>query len=125
MFWWAQRYLHAEAHQPVALSQKEEAELAAKLEVLEEFAGKGESLPDAPREGNWDQEDRQDSDAYVELSESREIELTERELNALVAKNDPEMAKMVSFDLSHDLVSVRVRVPMDADVPIIKAAFAS
>lgn len=47
-----------------------------------------------------------------------EISLSEKELNALIAK-DSETAKRVAIDLADDLVSVKLLVPVDEDFPIL------
>jgi hypothetical protein len=44
---------------------------------------------------------------YSEENASREIRITEKELNALIAK-DEEAARRVAVDLSDDLVSIKV-----------------
>jgi len=52
---------------------------------------------------------------YTEEGASREIRLTERELNGLVA-NTPDIAERVAIDLSDDLVSVKQVLPVDDEV---------
>jgi hypothetical protein len=49
---------------------------------------------------------------------AREIALSERELNALLAKNT-DLARKLAIDLSGDLVSARLLVPVDPDFPIL------
>lgn len=119
-FWWAKRYLYAKEHQPVALSTEEQQTLETKLERLEQAAMGGEALPPAPPEGQGDLSGQEPgAEAYSEEGASREIELTERELNALIAKNDPEVAKNFAVDLSKDLVSLKVVLPMEEDAPFV------
>ena len=55
---------------------------------------------------------------YSEKDEDREITLSEKELNSIVAK-DPGVAKKVAIDLSDDLVSVKLLIPMEDDFPIL------
>ena len=55
---------------------------------------------------------------YAEQESDREIRLTERELNGLIAE-DPEIARYVAVDLAKDLVSVTLLVPMDHEVPVL------
>ena len=55
---------------------------------------------------------------YTEEGASREIRLTERELNGLVA-NTPDIAERVAIDLSDDLVSVKLVLPVDDEVPVL------
>ena len=59
-----------------------------------------------------------DPEPYSEEHAKREISLSEKELNALIAK-DPETAKRVAIDLADDLVSVKLLVPVDDDFPIL------
>ena len=51
-------------------------------------------------------------------SPSRRIQFSEKELNALLAKNT-DLADKVAIDLSHGLVSARILVPADPDLPFI------
>ena len=57
-------------------------------------------------------------EAYSEDESKREIQLSEKELNALIAK-DPETAQYVAVDLADNLVSVKLLVPMDQDFPVL------
>jgi hypothetical protein len=120
MFWWAKRYFYAKELAPVALSTEETQQLDRKLQRLEK-AAMGGDFPEAPSEGqvldNADQDPN--AEAYSEVGANREIELSERELNALIAKNDPDAAKHFAVDLSKDLVSLKVIVPVDDDAPIV------
>ena len=47
----------------------------------------------------------------------REIAFTEKELNGLLAKNT-DLARRLAIDLSDDLVSAKLLVPVDPDFPI-------
>ncbi|MEW8626058.1 MAG: hypothetical protein AB2551_09920, partial [Candidatus Thiodiazotropha sp.] len=58
------------------------------------------------------------AERYDEKNARREVFFTERELNGMVA-NNPEMAKKLAIDLSDDLVSARILVPVDPDFPIL------
>jgi hypothetical protein len=55
---------------------------------------------------------------YTENAGDREIRLTEREVNALLAK-DSELAKHVAVDLANDLVSVKLVVPVNNEMPLV------
>jgi len=57
-------------------------------------------------------------EAYSEEGAKREISLTEKELNALIAK-DPEVAQCVAIDLSDNLISIKMIVPIDKEVPVL------
>jgi len=55
---------------------------------------------------------------YTERGANRDIQLTEREVNALLA-SDPEMAKHIAVDLADDLVSVKLVVPVNKEMPVV------
>jgi hypothetical protein len=55
---------------------------------------------------------------YTEEGANRVIELTEKELNALLA-NDPEMAQRLAIDLSDNLASLNLLIPVEPDAPIL------
>lgn len=108
---WGKRNLYASRFSPVALGQKEREVLDAKLALLREK----ETVPEKPpaRAGK-----PLSPEPYTEEGASREIRLTERELNGLVA-NPPEIAEQVAIDLSDDLVSVKLVLPVDDEVPVL------
>ena len=53
---------------------------------------------------------------YRESNADREIRLTERELNGLLAKNT-DLAKKLAIDLSDDLASAKLLIPLDPELP--------
>ena len=53
---------------------------------------------------------------YVEDDSKRRIELTERELNALLAKNT-DLAEQLVVDLTDNLASIKLLVDLDPDFP--------
>ncbi|HSF11287.1 MAG TPA: hypothetical protein VLA60_17890, partial [Nitrospirales bacterium] len=55
---------------------------------------------------------------YSEIDGNREIQLTEREVNALIA-TDSYMARHVAVDMADDLVSVQLVVPIHHEMPIV------
>lgn len=55
---------------------------------------------------------------YSEANASREIEFSERELNALVARNT-DLANKLAIDLSENLVSANLLVDVDPDFPML------
>lgn len=120
-FWWYRHNIDASPFAPTRLSQREREVLQAKLAQLEEASGGAEDAGDSrqptrvgdPRAGG-----PLKPEPYSEGRASREINLTEREVNALVAR-DEEMAKRVAIDMADDLVSVRLLVPMSDDFPIL------
>ena len=57
-------------------------------------------------------------EAYSEVGGKREVAFSERELNAMIA-NNPDLAKKLAFDMSNNLLSSRLLVPVDPDFPIL------
>ena len=57
-------------------------------------------------------------EAYSEEGADRTIRFTERELNALLAKNT-DLADTLAIDLAPDLVSAKLRIPLDEDFPVL------
>lgn len=126
-----QRYIFANEFKPVQLSQSESVELNHKLQSLG-FQPDTTAAEDKPKKKKrlWnigskeDKDNRQDEDqmltpeAYKEDSSKREINFTEKELNAMLA-NNTDMAKRVAIDLSNDLASAKMLIPMDPDFPFI------
>lgn len=105
-------FLFPQPFKPVTLSQDEEIVLAAKLEAFETI----ESAPQQPT-SEIDSDGNLNPEQYSEETDSREINFTERELNAMVAKNT-DLADKVAIDLAQDMVSVKLLIPMDPDFPI-------
>ena len=106
---WVKRNLYASRFSPVALGQKEREVLEAKMARFREkdpFPGENHPLPGKPLA----------PEPYSEEGAGREILLTERELNALIA-NNPDVAEKVAVDLSDDLISVKLVLPVENEVP--------
>ncbi len=102
-------YVFPGEFEPVSLSENEQAELDAKLSRLELSIGaaSGSEAPDTLEPG-----------PYAESDASREISLTEKELNALIAHNT-DLATRVVIDLSDSLASARILIPVDPEFPIL------
>jgi hypothetical protein len=105
---WVKRNVYASKFTPVALSKQEQQVLETKLARLQEREPKTRPQPGKPLA----------PEPYTEEGASREIRLTERELNGLVA-NTPDIAERVAIDLSDDLVSVKLVLPVDDEVPVL------
>jgi hypothetical protein len=111
---WAVRvYLYPSDFEPVALSAKEQGALDAKLARLE---GAGGFEPPASK--REDDETWLRPEPYDESRADREISFSERELNSLLARNT-DLAARVAIDLSDDLASARLLVPVDPDFPLL------
>ena len=101
---------------PVELSQVEEQRLETKLARFERMgavepgsADRQTASPNAPP---------LEPEAYTEEGASREITLSEREINAMIAKNT-DLADKVAIDLANDLISLKMLIPMDPDFPFV------
>lgn len=102
-------YIFPSEFKPPQLKPREEAALQVKLESLEAgAAGSTRVDPDAPLQ----------PEAYRETDADRRVRFTEREVNALLARNT-DLANRVAIDLSEDLVSARILVPVDEDAPVL------
>ncbi len=95
---------------PVVLSAEESQVLDAKLSRLQSAqGGRGASGGTAPP---------LQPEAYSEAGVRRDIALTEKELNALLA-NNTDLARKLAIDLSSDLLSVKLLLPLDEDFPVL------
>ena len=92
---------------PVELSQKEQQQLAHKIERLEGMAGQ------VDRSGK-----QLEPEKYSEAGASRQVSFSEKELNSLIASNT-DLATRLAIDLSDDLASARLLVPVDPDAPFL------
>ncbi|VAX04158.1 FIG00859851: hypothetical protein [hydrothermal vent metagenome] len=99
-------YVFPDEFKPVVLSAEESQKLDAKLSRLEPTPGRaGAMVPLQP-------------EAYSELGANRDITFTEKELNALLA-NNTDLARKLAIDLSSDLLSVKLLLPLDEDFPVL------
>lgn len=94
----ARVYIFPAELSPVTLSQAEEVQLDSKLRRL-----------------GWDAESNE-PEPYSELGADREVRLSEKEVNSLIGGN-PDLAKRVAIDLSDNLASAKILVPIPEDFP--------
>ena len=106
-------YLFPTPFQPVELSQKESQQLAAKLEIFEGF----NSRP-TQKSSQFTKKGTLKPEQYSEAGSSRDINFTERELNAIVAKNT-DLADKLAIDLAENMVSIKLLIPLDPDFPML------
>jgi len=118
-FWYVRTYLYASEFEPVELSVKEQHSLDGKL--IDLGLDPVDVMPDARRSAGtpdrFDKDGRLIAERYSEAGASREIHLTEKELNALIAGN-ADLARRFAIDLSGNLASAKLLVPVDPDFPI-------
>ena len=108
--WLIKTFVFPSDFEPVQLSQREEQVLDAKLQRLDalQFGSVEGEIVDG----------KLTPEVYSEDPQKRTITFSERELNALLAKNT-DLADKVAVDLADKLVSAKILVPMDADFPIL------
>lgn len=131
-----QHFVFAKEFKPVSLTQTETVVLNEKLQALG-FQPDTTVASNEPQKENekkrwfWESraeksengaapEDEHDltPEPYQEDPSKREINFTERELNALLA-NNTDMEKRLAIDLADDLASAKMIIPMDPDFPFI------
>lgn len=114
-FWVVRTYIYAKDFTPVELSAQEQRTLNGKLRALGYDPGPTESAAaESPEtDEQWLRPER-----YDEANAQRTVSFTERELNAVVARN-PDLARKLAVDLSDDLVSARLLVAVDPDFPVL------
>lgn len=101
----AYRFLFPVAFAPTTLNSSEQQVLQAKLQQLEGGASAGSGQ-------------RLEPEAYTEREASRSINFSEKELNALLVSS-PELAQRLAIDLSDNLASANLLVPVPPDFPVL------
>jgi len=115
-------YFFPSEFKPVTLNPHEEQVLTAKLENLDSIgtavnAYRNDIPNKSSKSDGFDPNATLEPEPYSEKGIKREINFTERELNALLAKNT-DLAKKLAIDLSDDLISAKLLLPVDEDFPI-------
>ena len=116
-------YFFPSEFKPVTLTPHEEQVLTAKLETLDTIGvdvnlRRKEILETPSKQDRFDSSGNLEPEPYSEKNVKRKIIFTERELNALLAKNT-NLARKLAIDLSDDLVSAKLLVPVDEDFPVL------
>ncbi len=104
--WLFNSQLFAKSFTPVELAGDEKVELRQKLALV----GLNDLSVGLSDEQNMDPE------PYTEDPNKREISLNEREVNALLDKNS-EMGERLVLDFSDNLMSAKLLMPLDPDLP--------
>lgn len=128
-YWLIRTYVFASDFRPVELSQEEQVELDDKLRAI--GVDPESLLPNADRGGEQSGEQSIESrierdgdgnlipERYSEEGASRVVELSERELNSMLANNS-DLARRFAVDLSDSLASAKLLVgPIDPEVPVV------
>ena len=116
-------YFFPSEFSPVTLNPAEEKFLAEKLEKLDSIEvgvspHKKDNSHILSKSNRFDPNAPIEPEPYSEKGIKREIGFTERELNGLLAKNT-DLAKKLAIDLSDDLISAKLLLPVDEDFPIL------
>jgi hypothetical protein len=110
-YWIVSHYLFPTAFTPVLLNEKDQQLLDQKLERLVGNAGTATQQSTGTKK-------TLEPEAYSEVGASREINFSEKEFNALLAKNT-DLASKLAFDFSDNLASAKLLVNMDPDFPVL------
>jgi hypothetical protein len=117
--WLTTGYLFPVEFKPVTLDAGEKKALDAKIDRLDQHrpvqpSSRGASAG-RTQEGQPPAETL-DPEPYSDEGARRDVTFTERELNALLATNT-DLARKLAIDLSKNLASAKLLVPLDPDVP--------
>ena len=110
-YWLVTSYLFPTAFTPVVLSSNDQQRLDQKLERLGVSSG-------SRSQNNTGKQKTLEAEAYSETGASRDIDFSEKEFNALLAKNT-DLASKLAFDFSDNLASAKLLVNMDPDFPVL------
>lgn len=113
--WALMAYFFPSEFKPVSLNPKEKQILNAKIEQLD--SGQKSRLIQQQQAQSTGQKPLA-PEAYREDASQREIVLSEKELNALLAMNT-DLARKLAIDLSDDLASAKLLLPLDQDLPLV------
>ena len=117
-YWIITTYIYPQDFKPVVLKPQEQKKLDQKLRILGYQPDHARTQPQAPASPqDFDRDGRLIPQKYSEENGERDVEFSEKELNSLLASN-PDMARKLAIDLSDDLVSARLLIPLDKDFPV-------
>ncbi|WP_372927588.1 arginine N-succinyltransferase [Marinobacter sp.] len=105
-YWWLSHYVFPDNFEPVTLDTSEKDSLNTKLNTLgidSQGAESGRPLQLEP---------------YSEDGASRQVRFSERELNGMLA-NNTDLAQRLAVDLSENLMSALLLVPLEEDFPLL------
>ena len=108
--WLVKVYLFPSEFTPVTLNESEQRTLDRKLQYLD-------SAPPPVTGKKGADTQTLEPQPYSEVGASREVRFSERELNSLIA-NNTDLARKVAIDLSDDLISAVILMPMEPDFPV-------
>ena len=115
--WWIKHNLYANPFNPTKLNEREQQVLNTKLERLEQSFQKQGKFSGTRTDEEMTKE-RLEPEDYTEDPARREIRISEKELNALIAK-DEKAARQIAINLSDDMISLKLIIPVDKDIPFL------
>lgn len=107
-------YLFPKKFDAVELNQREETNLNEKLKQF----GLPSFTKDEKTQGNNTPANTMEPEIYSEVGAKREVSFSEKELNAILAKNT-DLADKAAIDLSENLISFKMILPLDPDFPFL------
>ncbi|PCH84419.1 MAG: arginine N-succinyltransferase [Piscirickettsiaceae bacterium] len=102
-------YLFPKQFSEVELTQQEEIVLNQKLKRF--------GLPTLASKDGEPAKMGVEPEAYTEVGAKREVSFSEKEVNAMLARNT-DLAEQMAIDLSDNLASVKIIIPLDPDFPL-------
>lgn len=117
-YWVLKNYVFTTRFTPVELNEKEEKNLNEKLLSIGFLSDEPTNKNDSTIDQEIDHEGFLKPESYTEHNAPREITFTERELNALLAKNT-DLAQKLAIDLANNLVSAKLLIPLEEDFPVL------
>lgn len=120
--WLITVYFFPKQFKPVKLNDREERVLDAKLALLDPTISHPQDV--RSKQGDYSRAAGGKGNApltperYSEIGASRQIRLSERELNALLGRNT-SLSQKLAIDLSEDLASAKLLIPLDPDFPFL------
>ena len=109
--WLVRNYLFPRAFAAVQLSTQEQTVLDGKLNQL---GVAGASTPDS----STNEPPALEPERYEEDDSRREVSFSEKELNGLLG-NNTNLASRLAIDLSDDLASAKLLIPMEEGFPVV------
>ncbi|WP_310599530.1 arginine N-succinyltransferase [Desulfobulbus sp.] len=110
-------WLFPSPFEPVVLSKAEEQQLERKLERFERLGDRQVRHGGEQRPREMPTAEDLTPEPYSEKGASREIRLSEREINGMIAQNT-DLATRLVVDFANDLVSAKLLIPLDPDFPV-------
>jgi len=113
--WLVTTFMFPKELKPVELDSREETLLSRKLQ---QFGLDISTDPSVILDSGEVVDGQLQPEPYTEEGATREVSFSERELNALLAKNT-DLADKLAIDLTDNLASARLLFPIDPDFPVL------